>query len=598
MVWFMYVGLAFAAVALVIGRRLYRFSTWLKDLGGPKRENWLMGIYVDLTRDDLISVCMDCLRKYGNAVRIWAFLGEPRLLLTDAVALDYIFNKHPYDYPKQKDIARVLAGLAGPGILVAEGEVHKRQRFALQKGFSANSVKALYPFFQHHARHLRDRLIDRIQSEEGQVKGVKTDVYRPLHKTTLDVLGHAAFGHSFNALDEPGLLGQVSYTEGVVSSVSINPLARAFDELLRASVQAQTSWYNMAWDVTVMFFPWLIYLPIGAEANPEKKRARKVMDAEANKVIQRALQDQKDAPEEKQRNDIMSSLLRANTNASRKDEDCPGQSKLTSKASLSDEELLAQITSLQLAGHESTGAQITWLIYSLATNQEAQAKLRKEIRDKRQSLDLLETSNPWVRDVVQDEGEQDERRRELSLEEVDSMEYLDWCIQEVCRLRPAVHMTSRSVIKEDVIPVDPVSSPNAPAHGIRVRPGLMIMIPIEAINRDPALWGHDADTYRPERWSDLELPGRKQINKVGGMAFLTGPRSCIANRFAVLELKAIAVVLINSIQFDHAGHTIKPQRWLTSRPFDCTVGTEQCTLLLRLVDMEGGKGGKDADRRT
>jgi cytochrome P450 len=282
--------------------------------------------------------------------------------LTDPVALDYIFNKHPYDYPKQKDIARVLAGLAGPGILVANGEAHKRQRFAMQKGFSANSVKALYPFFQHHARHLRDRLLDRIKSEEKDGMGVKTDMYRPLHKTTLDVLGHAAFGHSFNALDEPGLLGQVSYTEGVVASVSTNPLARAFDELLKASVQAQGSWTNRFWDVSTMFIPWLAYLPVGVEANPEKKRARKVMDAEANKVIQRAIEDQKDAPHDRQRSDIMSSLLRANANSSNNKEDgeenSSGRSKMSSKASLSDEELLAQITSLQLAGHESTGAQI------------------------------------------------------------------------------------------------------------------------------------------------------------------------------------------------------------------------------------------------
>jgi hypothetical protein len=49
MKWYTWMGLALLALALVIGQRLYKFSTWLKDVGGPKREDWLMGMYADFT---------------------------------------------------------------------------------------------------------------------------------------------------------------------------------------------------------------------------------------------------------------------------------------------------------------------------------------------------------------------------------------------------------------------------------------------------------------------------------------------------------------------------------------------------------------------
>lgn len=502
------------------------------------------------------------------------------MLLTDPVALDYILNKQAYHYPKQKDIARVLAGLGGPGILVAEGDVHKRQRFVMQKGFTSSNIRALYPFFQHHARHLRDRLQERIDLDSS-VDGVVTDMYRPILRTTLDILGHAALGHSFHALDEKEVIGKVSYSEDERPPVSTNCLSRAFDDLLRVAVQANKSYYNLAWDVAVMFFPCLLHLPFGIDANREKKRARKVMDEEARKVVKRGQEDRDE------RNDILACLLRANDNAKKRTVQAmeskapPAGSRLLNKATLSDEELLAQITNLQLAGHETTGAQITWLIYYLATNPAVQVNLREEIRNTREQLGLQSVSDPWNPDAVFGEEQEQEQGRELTMEEVEGMQYLDWCIQEVCRLQPAVHTTSRSVTRDDVIPVDATRSPNAPSHGIRVSPGQIIMIPIEACNRDPLLWGADADTYRPERWVKAEDTGKKQSTGFGGLTFLTGPRSCIGSRFAITEMKAVAIVLVNSIDFAHAGHTIKPQRWLTSRPFDCTVGTEQCTLRLR-----------------
>lgn len=99
----------------------------------------------------------------------------------------------------------------------------------------------------------------------------------------------------------------------------------------------------------------------------------------------------------------------------------------------------------------------------------------------------------------------------------------------------SVHTTSRVSTVSDLIPVSAYHSPNVPSSGVRVSPGTLIIIPIEALGRDPKVWGQDADEFRPERWFDSNNEGSKRYTRAGGMAFLSGSRACIGNRFGEHE---------------------------------------------------------------
>lgn len=127
--------------------KVIRWSTWLRDVPGPKRQSFLLGSWKDFFQQDLITLCLKWMDEFGGVVKIHAFLGvssrtsssflelffdlkivlfrmtqEPRLLISDPVALNHVLERRSYDYPKQKDAARVLRGLMGPGLLVSEGE--------------------------------------------------------------------------------------------------------------------------------------------------------------------------------------------------------------------------------------------------------------------------------------------------------------------------------------------------------------------------------------------------------------------------------------------------------------------------------------------
>jgi len=80
------------------------------------------------------------------------------------------------------------------------------------------------------------------------------------------------------------------------------------------------------------------------------------------------------------------------------------------------------------------------------------------------------------------------------------------------------------------------------------------------VNRDPAIWGPDADQWIPERWlhplpetvADAYLPGVYSHM----MTFMGGGRSCIGFKFAETEIKAVLYVLLSRMKFGPSGAPI------------------------------------------
>lgn len=54
---------------------------------------------------------------------------------------------------------------------------------------------------------------------------------------------------------------------------------------------------------------------------------------------------------------------------------------------LSDEEMKAQMQTLTLAGHETTASTVSWMLLELARHPEYQARLRAEIRARREVME-------------------------------------------------------------------------------------------------------------------------------------------------------------------------------------------------------------------
>ncbi len=140
------------------------------------------------------------------------------------------------------------------------------------------------------------------------------------------------------------------------------------------------------------------------------------------------------------------------------------------------------------------------------------------------------------------------------LDRISHLPYLDAVVRESLRLFAPITTTMRMATADDVIPV---AAPFVDRRGrtcteIRVRKGDIISVPIQALNKNTADWGADAEVFRPERWVDGEVgengekeaegEGRRRVQGLwgnmltfGGGTPVNGNRSCIGYRFALSE---------------------------------------------------------------
>jgi cytochrome P450 len=81
---------------------------------------------------------------------------------------------------------------------------------------------------------------------------------------------------------------------------------------------------------------------------------------------------------------------------------------------------------------------------------------------------------------------------------------------------------------------------------------------------NPLIWGENAETVDPTRWSRLT---EIQRSPYAFATFSNGPRICIAQGFALLEIKTIMVEMIRHYRFisvekpftyENPSYTLKP----------------------------------------
>ena len=192
-------------------------------------------------------------------------------------------------------------------------------------------------------------------------------------------------------------------------------------------------------------------------------------------------------------------------------------------AALSDEQLLAHVNILLVAGHETTTTMSTWALYLLATHPEYRARVRAE-------LDAL--LGPAT---AGGEG--------ISLEAIKAMRALGYAIGEAGRLHPPVGNGPRGVVKDFTF-----GGYHVPA-GTTVRYSIAAGHWLPTIFRDPERF--DPDRFAPPREEDRRQP--YALIPFGG-----GPRICIGVNFAQVEIKALAAHVLRSFELEPvAGQAIE-----------------------------------------
>ncbi|KAH9973189.1 cytochrome P450 [Lactifluus volemus] len=194
---------------------------------------------------------------------------------------------------------------------------------------------------------------------------------------------------------------------------------------------------------------------------------------------------------------------------------------------LSDSAILSQVPTFLLAGHETTSSAVSWTLFALSCHPGIQANLRAELR-------TCPTDSP-------------------TLEQLNTLSYLERVIRESLRLYAPVSFTQRVATHDVVIPLQ---KPFTDKHGscrITSGKGDYVVLPIRLVDCSTEIWGEDANEFRPERWENLPETVHGFPSVYGHLStFMAGPRACIGYRFTIAEIKALLFTLVRAFEFELA----------------------------------------------
>ncbi|XP_053104385.1 cytochrome P450 4B1-like isoform X2 [Hemicordylus capensis] len=172
---------------------------------------------------------------------------------------------------------------------------------------------------------------------------------------------------------------------------------------------------------------------------------------------------------------------------------------------LSDEDIRSEVDTFLFEGHDTTASGISWILYAMAQNPEHQEKCREEIKE------IL--------------GERDT----MHWNDLSKMTYTTMCIKECLRIYPPVPQVYRELNK-------PVTF----ADGRTLPEGGLVSLNIYALHKNADVW-KDPEVFDPLRFSPENSAHR---HPYAFLPFAAGPRNCIGQQFALMELKlAVALTL-------------------------------------------------------
>jgi cytochrome P450 len=209
----------------------------------------------------------------------------------------------------------------------------------------------------------------------------------------------------------------------------------------------------------------------------------------------------------------------------------------TEEGRLSDGQLFSFIFALLVAGHETTGNTLAWLIYHLCREPRLLARVTGEIaRFYRRAPERVLTSNdyferPWTQAVL----------------------------YEVLRRRPLIVSIARTALDDGEMAPDPESGIGA----FRYCKNTVFIASIPGVHRDPSRYD-DPLAFRPERWMEgvtdemeLEAQGRRVWDNARRrergfdlIPFSEGPARCLGQDFNMLEVFHVLDMLLRRCELD------------------------------------------------
>ncbi|KAF9925377.1 hypothetical protein FBU30_004816 [Linnemannia zychae] len=163
----------------------------------------IYGLLFDVIRSEPGVAFRKWTEQYGDIICFPSMFNTRIVHTANPEAIRHVLQAHTYQYPKTDRVIRVMSTMTGIGLLLAEGDTHKKQRKFFTPVFSHMNIKKMVHTMVKPAEQLSKIWKDRINGTSNG--SVEINVSKDLSPCILDILGLAAFGHDFKALENPDI---------------------------------------------------------------------------------------------------------------------------------------------------------------------------------------------------------------------------------------------------------------------------------------------------------------------------------------------------------------------------------------------------------
>lgn len=193
---------------------------------------------------------------------------------------------------------------------------------------------------------------------------------------------------------------------------------------------------------------------------------------------------------------------------------------------MTDRQLRDEVMTLVVAGHETTANALAWTFDLLSRHPDVDRRVYAEAR----AIDGV-----------------------LGIGDLPRLPYTLRVVSEAMRLYPPVWVFEREAIVDDVI------------GGYSIPKGTVVAVSPWSLHRNPRYW-ENPEGFDPDRFSPEAIEARPRC---AYLPFATGPRQCIGNAFAMMELQIVLATVARSFRLSLVpGATSVVDPKVTLRPRD------------------------------
>jgi cytochrome P450 len=399
-------------------------------------------------------------------------LGRTITVLQTAEDAKYVLQENNRNYHKS-EAYKVLAIFLGNGLLTSEGDFWRRQRKLAQPAFYKQRLALMSDMMAQETESL---LADWRRHDHTTPRSISEDMLR----LTLNIVTKALFSTDVGT--------------------RVAGISAALDEIMHYADEELKSF---------------IHIPL-KYSTPRNVRFRNAV-SKVEEVIYEIINGRRTEWEKdpaSRHDDLLDMLMHT------RDEE--------TGETMSDAQLRDEVTTIFMAGHETTANALSWALYVLAQHPEAVEKIRQE------------AENVWAQEGTS------------TFEKARVLGYTLRVVQEVMRLYPPAWIIGRRALTADQI-----GSYTFPADSY-------FLISPYTLHRRPEYWD-EPEVFNPDRFLEEHAKDRPTY---AYLPFGGGPRLCIGNNFALLEMQLVLALLLRDfdVVLTSPDQVVIPDPMVTLRP--------------------------------